>query len=308
MSKKIDLVTIVFNDEIELKLLKLQAYSLKYIAPSFINNIFIVYNDDEEHNFEDILEYYPDELKFKVTIIYRKDLCPDIKGSNWHNQQLLKLVVAQKVISEYYVVLDSKNHLIRDVSEADFFNSDGKSKLFTFNPGWIIKHYFSCLQYFEAKNIFNYQYEDVNKTRGKGYNILLSDTPYIFKTADVLEMIEYIKKKEGTSFETFFLKRNDITEFYLYATYLIWSEKIENYSLEKHIKSTIFENPYLVWNTYSYKKNVITDSSYKFFGLHRLAVKTMNSEYKNNLLELYSKFYSAKMVEFIKKDIFNIIT
>ena len=103
------------------------------------------------------------------------------------------------------------------------------------------------------------------------------------------------------NFYDFFMNKPSITEFYLYSTYLIFSGNINKHelvSLEPSV--TIFWDPTASWNMYEGKKYVITDKSVKIFGLHRHAVKTMDNNYKKNLLTLYSNFFDEVTCSMIK--------
>jgi len=60
------------------------------------------------------------------------DLSPQVNGNDkdgWYAQQVLKLKVASRLTSEYYVVLDSKNTLVRDVSAETFLTDCHQARL-----------------------------------------------------------------------------------------------------------------------------------------------------------------------------------
>ena len=90
----VDFVTICYNDKLELDLLKLQAISFKFVDKKFVNNIYILYNDNNYINFNLIRNFYPSYFQDKVKIIYRQDIYKKDKyKSNWRNQQLFKLLL-----------------------------------------------------------------------------------------------------------------------------------------------------------------------------------------------------------------------
>lgn len=302
----IDFLTLVFNDETEIGLLKLQAISFQYIQPSMrdqIGNIFIFYNDTGIYNetgIEFLKQYYPEELRCKVSIIYRDTIMSPPVKSSWRNQQYFKLYCSRYIESKYYVVLDGKNHFIRDINSDDFF-LNGKPKLYLHNPGTMIRYYKGCLSYFSIHDPFHYNY-DIEENKAIGDKILLTTTPFIFITQQVSDLINYVEEKESKSFYDFFMKKNSITEFYLYSTYLIFSNNIDQHEMVKQNKFviTIYNNPNLDWNKFDRKKEAIINSNVKVFGLHRAAVKTMDDEYKQNLLLLYANFFDETTGSIIK--------
>ena len=144
----LDFLTLVFGSKTEIGLLKLQAIGFKRVEPTFIDQIgtiFIFYNDDGIENLEFIKTFYPDTLRSKVSIIYRDNVTRQHERTNWRNQQYFKLFISKFIQSEYYIVLDAKNHFIRDVNINDFF-SDGKPKLYQRNPGKMISFYKNCVK------------------------------------------------------------------------------------------------------------------------------------------------------------------
>jgi hypothetical protein len=48
--KKLDFITIIYNDEREINLLKLQASSFSFVDTNIINNIIIIFNDNKNLN------------------------------------------------------------------------------------------------------------------------------------------------------------------------------------------------------------------------------------------------------------------
>lgn len=300
----IDFVTLVYNHPIEIELLKLQAISFQYCESEFINKIFIFYNDSGNNNIEFLKDYYPKNLLSKVNIIYRDNIFDKDSRSSWKNQQYFKLYISNYIESKYYVILDGKNHFIRRINLNDFIKND-KPKLYMNNPGEMIKYYRNCLEYFKIKNPFEYKYNDDN-SKAIGNNILLTTTPYIFITQQVKNMINYIESKEKKSFYDFFMKNTSVTEFYLYSTYLIFSNNIDKHEIlqRDNFVVTIFHNPNVNWNKYDRKQHAITDPKVKVFGLHRLAVGNMDDTYKSNLLTLYSNFFDKKTCDMIKSFIY----
>lgn len=294
-----DFVTIVFYNPVELALLKLQAYSFKFVDPTIINTIYVIYNDTDTNKeaflkeFEKIKKFYPKRLIVEVVTLDQLKL--NFNHSSWFNQQITKLEISRLISSEYYVLLDSKNHFVREIYLSDFID-EGKPILFVDDPGSMINYYQNCLTYYGI-----YQVSESPSTKK-----FLTTTPYIIKTQDCREMINHIETKEKIVFSEFF-KNNPgkYTEFYLYSTYLLFSDKIKNYVLKPMASISIFgSDPKIhAFNTFDKKKVILTNEKLKTFGLHRGVIQYLDAEYKQNLLNLYSNFYDEVIVEWIKNEI-----
>ena len=301
-----DFVTIIYNNKTELNLMKLQAISMKYVDINLINNIYIIYNDIGDYNIDDILPFYPENLRNKVTVVYNRDVHNCFKNNilefPWHKQQILKLLVANIVKSKYYLILDGKNHFIKNIIYSDYFNENGFPKLFVWDPGPMIKYYHSCLDYFQIKDPYDFK-------NTKEPNIFLTTTPFLMCKDDVLEMIKYIVKKENDTFFNFFMKRFDLhTEFYLYITYLIFKNKIQFCNITNVNYSSIMNGDLGKWN--SYEDNalpIINIPHIKIFGLHRTAISKGDHIFKQNMLTFYHLYYDDKTCEFIKNNILEIV-
>ena len=294
----VDFVTITYNNPIEMNLLKLQAYSMKYVDKNFINKIIIIYNDTGDYDFTDIINCYPEELQNKVMIVDAIKLIPNYDTSSWHNQQFCKLLIANIVESKYYLILDGKNHFIKNITRSDYFYSN-KPKLFLDNPGQLIERYYNCLKYFNIECPYNF---NKNCT-----NILLTTTPFLMSKKDVIDMMKMIETKENMSFIDFFKSNLDIiTEFYIYTTYLIYTNRISNYKLCPKNYTYIVNDPYDKWNTFDIHQKTLNKPHIKIFGLHRKALSSMNNNYKLKLRDMYKKYYSDNICQFINKNILQI--
>lgn len=310
--KKIDIVTILYNDKIEIELIKLQAYSLKFVDRDIINKVYIIWNDLGECPIEDIIPFYPDYIRDNVHLKNGIDILGIEVKSSWYNQQILKILAATFVESEHYLILDGKNHFIRNVTYKDYINDDGTQKLFLshVSPSCLV-FYDNCLKYFNIKDPFN-----IN-TQYLSYTIVIH-TPFVMSKLISLELINYIQDKEKTSFLNFFMsiikspKENHICEFYLYSTYLIFTNRLNKtmlyptksskiHGISSSSESYIYEN--IGWASISKIESAIKNPHINCFGIHRRAPTYLSDTYKSKLLELYELFYDKDICEFIKTSI-----
>ena len=292
-NNKVDFLTLVFDNNIEINLLKLQAYSFSFVDFNLINNIIIFYNDSGLNIIDDLKDYYPSQLKEKVHIIYRDELFYNkSESAPWKHQQLYKLILYRFINSKYYIVLDCKNHFIRNVSFNNFFKNN-KPILFTKthkNNKNMMKYFYNSLKYFDIKDPKIYKLN------------LKTVTPFIFITEEVKNMIDYIEKKEKTIFSYFFLKNNDITEFYLYQSYIIFKNKLDHlYTLSPQITKSTFKNS---TNIISDINEIVNNNKLKIFGLHRNNINNISDKDKEYILKQYFEFYNNNTIEFIKNFIF----
>jgi len=285
----IDLVTIVFHHKVELNLLRLQAMSLRFLEEAMIHTIFIIYHDSHPLA-EDLVSYYPPLLRSRVVILHSNTIDPRLHHSSWIKQQIIKIMVSRFVDSDYYLVLDSKNHFVRPVTVFDYFDPIGRPRLFVGKEMYMRKYYNHGLAYFGVECPFHFHGEDDDR-------VLQTMTPYLFCRRDVINMISYIETREETSFYDFFMRQpNRFTEFYLYSTFLIFSGRISDYHLTPRNYFSIM-GATRIQNVYEIKDN----QCIKVFGLHRRAIAVMSDEDKNGLVsDCYHNFYDDETMTILQ--------
>src|SRR5688572_15923978 len=117
---RVDTVTVCFCEE--LGLLKLQASSIdRFFDPRFINRVFVINNDPEPERFasqfyEEVLPLYGRKADSVVLLDHRQFRLPaGLRADGWRSQQLLKLAAHRCVETDFYLVLDAKNHALKHV-------------------------------------------------------------------------------------------------------------------------------------------------------------------------------------------------
>jgi hypothetical protein len=297
-----DFITIVFNHELEIQLLKLQAFSFQFVDPELINRIVVVFNDKKELNdtfsvkFENTLSYYPANLKNKVKLLFLKDIGLDFPDSNWRTQQVVKIQVAKIVKTKYYIVLDTKNHFIKHINHNFFFNSERKPYMYFDDAGDIFGTFYNnCLSYFNTTC--------PNKSLNIGNLRIQTITPFLFITQECLNLIKHVEQRENRPFHTFFVDTTLYTEFYFYYSYLVHSNKhvlYENNLVHVPFVTLGPQDPKTnYYNTWDYKKHVIDTQDIRVFSFHRHSLYILDNEYKKNLLDFYNKTYQNE--DIIKK-------
>jgi Sulfotransferase family/Family of unknown function (DUF6492) len=282
---QMDFVSIVFDHPAEWNLLKIQASSFCFVDPEMVHRIMVLYNEWEDlaiFEKEKIRSYYPSSLQDKVVFLSYTELQlpKEYLNSGWQLQQLCKLWIA-KFIDYDYCVLDTKNHFIKPVKISDFFTNDGKYKVFT-SPGadtYMQDHFINCLNCFGVKDV------------SSNIHSVSMSTPFLFDREKVLDMIEHIDIAIGISMPYFFMNHYGITEFYLYAAYLLY-RNAQDVAYCPIIHTSIHRNPNEEWSVRFIEEELYLLPQFKVFGIHRDAIPQMSKKYRDSLWKMYKQLYS----------------
>jgi hypothetical protein len=280
--RSVEIATIVFSQEIEL--FRLQARSIaRNLCPTDIGCLHIILNEPDPGpiNYA-VSKIVEDELGVfgRLTKIWQaSDLAIIGTWRGWYTQQLLKLKIARVVESPKYVVLDAKNHFIRQASVDDFISSDGRPYMKRSLYSGPLKDFFiNSLRYF-----------GIDPSVGSQLS-MPAITPFTFYTDVVRDMILTVEEQEDQSFENFFLAEGrDVSEFSLYyAFFLKKGLSVEAlYSLERSICVTLWKQ----WATSPEQQleqlGGLRDDSIVLFGLHRNCIRHLSEESKEVVLEYW---------------------
>jgi hypothetical protein len=200
-----------------------------YLEPS---NIIIIVNEDDDMKWLVWYDRHKILPQHNVEVIFKNDLFPASSHSmesyndGWVTQQILKLIIATKVVTPEYVLLDTKNFFIKPTSldsikqmqAADYFKSIGRDIL------WVSA----------VASKLTYPLTKLTSARG---GLFLSDasTPYVINTSYAERLISHFGGLE--QFVTWFLTTVEslwacvetapddleldvfISEFYLYELF-----------------------------------------------------------------------------------------
>lgn len=117
------------------------------------------------------------------------DFSPHVRSSKglggWYAQQVLKLKIATRVATDFYIVLDAKNTLLRDLDEiGGFFSSCSQAKIHGRYNYHRIPH--------PHKDWYAKSAEALNMSAPSQGYWPPSITPMVMHTATVLDMLKYI--------------------------------------------------------------------------------------------------------------------
>jgi hypothetical protein len=204
----IDIVTVVFRDE--LPVLKLQAQSIElYCQTLGIKSIYVVVNDNDSVA-KEIDPAWWGNLSSYVRIIPRSAFSTTFVDNGWVSQQVLKLLASSISYNTWSMVLDAKTIFVRPLTMDQLINEKGQLNLC----------YYPIQSVFEpsrkiVSDLFNINVVNVAEPLG---------VPFFFNNCMVRSMIAKINELTGKEFPIWFQEQGMVTEFILYSGYIVYRD------------------------------------------------------------------------------------
>ena len=199
----IDLVTVVFQDE--LPILQVQAQSVELYAQHIgIQNIYVMVNDDQLV-VDQIDPAWWGTLSDRVRIIPRNIFSAEFPEFGWHSQQILKLLGSSLSYNRWSLILDAKTILVQDIKLDRLFMPDGRMA-WGHRP---IQPVFKESGHITSK-LFQINLERVLAPMG---------VPFLFDNQLVRGLIAEVEARTQTPFVKWFGSHGMLTEFILYSGY-----------------------------------------------------------------------------------------
>ena len=269
------IATVVYSSDFNS--LKLQALSFEKFLKVSKNEleILIILNDDENHlkYLEEIIIPYYGKYSSCCRILTRKDLnCTNAFVHGWLQQQVYKLLISKFINEKSYLVLDSKNHLIRDFNIENFLSAP--LKWFRVNRNGHLSAGFE-----ESYRYFGLNPSDFIDLSAANV------TPFVFYTEAVLNMISEIELKESRLFYDFFVS-SKVLEFDLYSAY-VTANPIWSYEDCPRNFITLFKDKIVDENNFASMMYTADNPEIKFFALHHDSINYINNSQK----EIIKKFW-----------------
>ena len=255
----IDLLTVVFRDE--LPILKVQAQSIDLHCQNLNSrSIFVMVNDD--NSVADLIDPgWWGSLSSKVRIIPRsyfsvKEWCPD----GWVSQQVLKIVGSTLSYNDWTLVLDAKTIVVSNLNQNDLVQSANRANqtVMGINPAWgPFKQVVD--QLFDIKLDFN---------------LSPGGVPFLFHNNSVRSMHCEIVKRTNTNFPDWFQKQSCPSEFLLYSGYIKYSQN----NLSENLAETSPYRPVNIchseFDQYDEKINMMNTINPNTVSIHRRTKKS----------------------------------
>ena len=211
MQTSFDFVSVVF--ETEFPLLRLQARSMaRFLPESLCREIIVLDNSTRgmPGGERDALLAEYGGLRPRVRVLRPSDVArvPGMVG--WQSQQVLKLLVAEHLGADRYVVLDAKNHFV-DTPDVGFFQSpDDRARVNTYGYE----------QHPLRPNLEHVlEYVGVDPAPYVG-SFTATVTPFVLDRELVLAMVADIEARSGRPFAEEFAA-HELTEFFLYTAWIV---------------------------------------------------------------------------------------
>lgn len=218
----IDLLTVVFRDE--LKILQVQAQSINlYCQEAGIQKIFVIVNDDDIIA-DQIDRSWWGSLSDRVVVVNRSSFSTDFVDNGWVSQQALKLIGSLLSKNVYTVVLDAKTILVQKLVVSNVINNCGQLCVGTI----LIPEVFTV-----SKEITNSLF-GINLTHAIGP----SGVPFWFNNKLLNSMVEHIESKTKRNFASWFQEQGMLTEFILYSGFVLYTNQtFDDIILQRHYYS-----------------------------------------------------------------------
>lgn len=269
----IDIVTVVFREELEV--LKLQAQSIDlYCNNMCLHTIQVVINDDTLSK-SDIDPAWWGKYSSRVQIKHRQEWNINYFDNGWLTQQLLKLLASAQSNSRWSMVLDAKTIFVQSAELDRLFDDDGK----------ITWGYCPIFPVFEpakriVSDLFKLDHCEVAGPAG---------VPFLFHKSTVAKMIQTIEDQTKQDFASWFQEQGMVTEFILYSGYI----QFRDGSLDEMYTKT-FAQPYMCCNV-SHNETGMFD------------IKFSEMAEKNNLTVSIHRGAWAKLTDKQKQDYCNLL-
>jgi hypothetical protein len=274
-------VSVVF--EAEYGLLLLQARSMaRYVPPAAAPEVVVIDNSrrgmPDEVRAELLDAYGP--LRPAVTILRPDDIGRIPGATGWRSQQVLKLLVARRLRTKRYVVLDAKNHFVAPLPDDLFVAPDGRmrARVYGYEDHPLRR---------DLEHVLTYLGLDPADHVG---HFTATVTPFVLDVAGVVATVDGVEARSGRDFAREFVGR-DLTEFFLVAGWLVANGQ----ALESVYEPGLDVGPTL-WPKASRTAEGVAgvvreaaESGRPMFAVHRLALLRMDADSARPLAEFWAE-------------------
>lgn len=205
-AEPVSFVTVTFRAEDSL--LRLQARSFaRFVPAEAVAEIVVIDNGaaplSSRRRAELLREYGPHADR--VRIVRADDLAATGQMSGWVGQQVLKLAIAAHVRSDWYVLLDAKNHAVRALRPDDLLTGDGRARggFHSYAAHPLRDRLHTTLDYLGLDRAASDHYPPTS-------------TPFVMQTAAAREVLAGLGDDFAGSFH-----RAGLSEFFLYSGWIL---------------------------------------------------------------------------------------
>ncbi|QCX28684.1 DUF6492 family protein [Nocardioides jishulii] len=216
-------------------------------------------------------------LREKLVLVEPHDLRPGDFNS-WRGQQILKLIFARRVETSHYLVLDSKNHLVKPASAADWFDERGRGRTVLTPTSNLMRRLLIA------------SYEVFELDADPMAPVMPTITPYLMQTDLVKAMMREVGQRAGVPFVRAFRRvYPQVGEFFLYYAYLLY-----RFGSVDDLYYDDVPNCVTLFTTYPETAEVVhreldrlADPEIQFFGLHRNRLPQLDDLQRERITQVW---------------------
>lgn len=282
-TKIVDLVSITWGGDKRLTVLQILSVA-RLLDHENIHQYVIVLNGGNNDSLKEFIvdavkRQIPPSLLAKLTFIPAEDIRGEKTSHGWRDQQIIKLLVARHLQSDFYLLLDAKNHFVHPALVTDFFVGDQPR---TFMRPTLVE----WLQPARA-SLSAFGVEDETAVQETPPSV----TPYMMITGEVVHMVERLESQYDTSLADAFKHKlpPEATEFLLYwAHFTSQDNGLFPYTHKPAMSQTL----YTVWpqdpaRVEKLIAEVHGNTKVPVFGLHRKRLLQLSDDQRKRIEDLW---------------------
>lgn len=279
MTSKLPIVSVFFEDDLTLQIL--QALSVdRLFDPESLSEYLLILNSDtpeklKESFLNDSSRYLSRELRSKLRFAVWEDFFEPHEKVGRYNQQALKLAVSSVISQDDYLLLDAKNHFVRESSVVDFL-IEGR-RLTALSP---VSTYWK--RFLEP----SFELLGIDPARANG-RMMPSITPYVMNTRLTRDLVAMIEARARSPLPIALNESGGATEFLLYYAYLVQTENLDFYFNGRLPVNTLFT----IWpqdeKLIAEKIEECRRGDVPIFGLHRNRIPQLSVESRELLFSMW---------------------
>lgn len=283
---RVTFVTVVYENELNFMIL--QARSIfRFMEHSVLDRILIIVNGPNQQAVAEFIrinvlpEYRT--LASRVNLVSSQDVVPGISiNFGWFTQQVLKLAIADFVSTDYYICLDTKNHLVRHAFLSSLFWNDGRVRYHSHcHFGSVMEpHFINSLAFFG------------NQIAAGRNNPFPTTTPFVFQTAATRLLRKEVQRR-GETFNSLLVQfETSRSEFFLYYSFLLMKNAVQElYKPDRSRVVVIWEH--VVKDAREFDEAIArieSDEENIIFSVHRQALRYMTEAQRERITKVWASF------------------
>lgn len=277
--EEFEVLSVTFELDVRLCQLQLTSFD-RFFDLSTLTRFTVLVNGGNtvRQQLEEHADTLSPEFREKLVLLDPAELFPGDLNTR-RGQQILKVIFARRVETSHYLVLDSKNHLLRPASARDWFDEKGRART-RFAPPYAM-----------MSKLLAASYEAFDLDLDPQSPAMPTITPYLMVTEEVRALIREIRERTGTNFVRAFRRHYpQVGEFFLYYAFLL-----HRYGTVDHLYHDAPRNCITLFTVWPQDPDVVraelaelSAPEIQFFGLHRNRLRQLDAEQREAIAAVWS--------------------